>query len=737
MRLLPLFAVVTLALACRTKDVEGETGIIEGDTGVDDPDSDDDGVPASEDCDDEDGTVFPGADELCDGLDNDCDGLTDEDDATDATTWYADADGDGYGDEAATTQACEQPEGYVAAGDSGFDCDDYDAATHPGAEEVCDGIDNDCDHELDEGVQTTWYADSDGDGFADVDTTADACEAPSGYIAAPEDDAWDCDDTSAEVNPDATEVCNELDDDCDGLVDDDDDSLDTSTASTWFDDSDGDGFGDADVTTTTCEAPSGTVADDTDCDDADAEVNPDGTEACNEVDDDCDGLVDDDDDSLDTSTASTWYDDSDGDGFGDADASTTTCEAPTGTVADDTDCDDGASSVNPDATEICNDVDDDCDGLVDDDDDTLDTSTASTWYDDSDGDGFGDADTSTLSCDAPSGTVDDDSDCDDSDGEVNPDATEVCNDPSSGAIDDDCDGLVDDEDDDLDTSTATTWYEDHDGDGWPGTVEEGGVTTSACEEPSGYVEAPDDDVWDCDDTDDAVNPGASEECDRIDNDCDGEIDWEIDALWFDASTDTVEISDDDGLALGEAFTIEAWVWWDGTTSGKVYNKWVSALEDHQLTISSGRPIGYAWKGSSTDYIKTSGTTETLTVEDWTHLAYVYDGSETRMYVDGVETDAESDTGDPWDSYGSAHIGGIYRDGRQAWPMYGFIADVRISSTARYSADFTPVDYLEADSDTQAFWALDEASGSTATDGTGFGNDGAISGASWDVALCRP
>jgi hypothetical protein len=181
-------------------------------------------------------------------------------------------------------------------------------------------------------------------------------------------DATDCDDTSDDVNPGVAEVCNGTDDDCDGDIDDDDSSLDTSSGSTWYDDGDGDGYGDASVPVQACVQPSGTVTDDTDCDDLAASINPGATEVCNSLDDDCDGLTDDDDGSLDTTTATTWYADSDGDGYGDASATTLTCDAPSGYGSDDTDCDDGDATVYPGAADTWYDgVDSDCAG--DDDDD--------------------------------------------------------------------------------------------------------------------------------------------------------------------------------------------------------------------------------------------------------------------------------------------------------------------------------------------------------------------------------
>jgi len=105
-------------------------------------DADGDGCGGEQDCNDDDDAVHPAAIETCDGIDDDSDGVVDEEDATGAPTWYADVDGDGFGDSEAAVVACNQPSGAVA-GDS--DCDDSDASTNPEADEVCDGIDNDCD----------------------------------------------------------------------------------------------------------------------------------------------------------------------------------------------------------------------------------------------------------------------------------------------------------------------------------------------------------------------------------------------------------------------------------------------------------------------------------------------------------------------------------------------------------------------------------------------------------------
>jgi len=120
-------------------------------------DADSDSWPADQDCDDNDPSAHPDGVEICDGRDNDCDDLIDEE-ATDAQRFYADADDDGFGDDGLSMLSCEQPDGYVAK--SG-DCDDEDKAVFPGAEEICNGIDDDCDDAIDEQIP------SDGAGCLD------------------------------------------------------------------------------------------------------------------------------------------------------------------------------------------------------------------------------------------------------------------------------------------------------------------------------------------------------------------------------------------------------------------------------------------------------------------------------------------------------------------------------------------------------------------------------------------
>ena len=109
------------------------------------------------DCDDTVSTTYPGADEYCNGVDDDCDGVVDEDSAVDASPWYEDSDSDGYGNAAVVDVECYQPSGFVA---DDTDCDDTVSTTNPGADEYCDGVDNDCDGDIDEDSAvdaTTWY----------------------------------------------------------------------------------------------------------------------------------------------------------------------------------------------------------------------------------------------------------------------------------------------------------------------------------------------------------------------------------------------------------------------------------------------------------------------------------------------------------------------------------------------------------------------------------------------------
>ena len=269
-------------------------------------------------------------------------------------------------------------------------------------------------------AKTNWYVDGDADGHGAFDSPAvESCGAPAGPAYSPTNS--DCNDDVFSINPDAMEVCNGIDDNCDDAIDED-----GAAPSTWFADSDGDTFGDSLVPTESCEAPFGFVDDATDCNDDVFDINPNAIEVCNGFDDNCDDAIDED-----GAAPLTWFADSDGDTFGDALVPTESCEAPFGFVDDATDCNDDLFDINPDATEVCNGLDDNCDDAIDDKDEDadlhVDEACASSYI------GPGVAD-----------------DCDDTRADVFPGAVEALGDLVGHECDEivectdlDCDGLTD------------------------------------------------------------------------------------------------------------------------------------------------------------------------------------------------------------------------------------------------------------------------------------------------------
>lgn len=273
----------------------------------------------------------------------------------------SDSGGDSGADDAGVRDAavdlCADPDrdddGERSRECGGDDCDDDDARRYPGAAEVCDAenVDEDCD------PTTFGYLDADEDGAID----AACCNVdPEGARRC----GTDCDDARAGTNPAVPEACDDLDNDCDGVVDE-------MVVSVLYRDADGDGFGTAATTRAGCMSSDGWATTSTDCNDDDATVSPGQLERCNAQDDDCDGRFDE-------GALLTFYEDADGDMYGVASSTRMACTAPPGYAASPGDCDDTRPSVRPMASEVCDGLDTDCVGGLD--------------YpgEDNDGDGHGD-----------------------------------------------------------------------------------------------------------------------------------------------------------------------------------------------------------------------------------------------------------------------------------------------------------------------------------------------------------
>jgi len=205
---------------------------------------------------------------------------------TDAVTvatvfqYFADTDNDGFGDTNSMIEGCTAPQGYVSNntdcndnnnnvnlnqdldGDGYFscvdDCNDGNALAYPGAIELCNNIDENCNGLIDEGF------DSDGDGYT-------LCNG-------------DCNDNDATQNPGITELCNGIDDNCDGVVDE-------GLAAGYYMDIDGDGFGSG-VIYYSCTPPTNSSSNNLDCNDANPAINPNAIETADGIDNNCDGEID-------------------------------------------------------------------------------------------------------------------------------------------------------------------------------------------------------------------------------------------------------------------------------------------------------------------------------------------------------------------------------------------------------------------------------------------------------------
>lgn len=426
--------------------------------------------------------------EICDGIDNDCNGITDDVEpvACMITNRWGSCPG---------TARCL----------NGKD----DCYGIPPEREVCNGIDDNCDGRTDEQGAIdciNYHKDQDQDGYGLRDDAKCLCGPEYPYTATPRTDRdYDCDDNNANVHPNAVEICNGIDDNCDQRIDEEN----AQGCEIFYRDLDMDGYGlSTDFRCLCAGKGSYTATLDGDCDDTNNKVYPGAIERCNGIDDNCDGRTD----PEGSADCQPYYYDGDRDGYGTASRPSKCLCGPEYssryTSLNSNDCDDTNAEINPARPEICGDgIDNNCNGQTDEDN----AQGCILRYEDNDGDGYGTGSGLCICGLRPPYTADVGGDCNDLNRNINPGKPELCGD----GIDNNCNGDTDEEG----AVGCVDRYYDFDGDGY-------GVGAPRCLcADEGYYTALE--GGDCDDHESSLNPGQPELCfDGIDNNCNGKTDEE-------------------------------------------------------------------------------------------------------------------------------------------------------------------------------------------------------------------